>query len=154
MARLEIEAQSWDDIERAIGWLGAFVFGFLAIALFDIAVGQVGIWTLVTAVAYGLVGVAAAVFFRHRESSATNFLGFSIIGTLAYDALTGLTIGPLFYAQSFLAALTGQIPFTILHLIGNATLAVLVSPAIYRWVVANPKLEPAIAARMPGPSRI
>ncbi|MDP3727671.1 MAG: hypothetical protein Q8R35_03470, partial [bacterium] len=139
---------------KRYGWLGAFVFGFLAIALFDIAVGQVGVWTLVTAVAYGLVGIAAAVFFRRRESSATNYLGFSIIGTIAYDALTGLTIGPIFYAQPFLEALTGQIPFTILHLLGNVTLAVFVSPAIYRWVVVNPKLEPAVAARVPGPSRV
>lgn len=47
-----------------------------------------------------------------------------------YDILTGLTVGPLFFQQPFLQALMGQIPFTVLHLSGNVTLALILSPII------------------------
>lgn len=64
-------------------------------------------------------------------------LAYSIIGTIAYDALTSLTIGPLMFGQPFMNALVGQIPFTLMHLVGNAVLAVTISPLVYRWIVLN-----------------
>ena len=128
---------------KRYGLIGGFVFGFLSIALFDVATGKVGIWTLITAVAYGLLGVGSGFFFKRRDSSMWNYLQFAIIGTIAYDVATGLTIGPIFYGQPFTDALVGQISFTLLHLLGNAVIAVGVSPLIYRWVVVNEKLEPA-----------
>lgn len=126
---------------KRYGMISAFTFGFTSIAAFDLVVGQIGIWTLITAVAYGLVGIGAHVFLRNRPSESQNYLVYAIVGTIAYDALTGLTIGPVFYAQPFVEAFVGQIPFTILHLLGNCIFAALVSPVIYRWVVANPKLD-------------
>ena len=135
---------------KRYGWFGVFVFGFLSIAIYDAATGFLGIWTVITGAAYGFVGIGAAVFFRRREATATNFLGYAIIGTIAYDALTGLTVGPIAFDQPFLEALVGQIPFTILHLLGNVVFAVTVSPAIYRWVVANPKFEASAVVRALG----
>ena len=132
---------------KRYGVLGAFAFGFFSIALFDSITSGIGAWTWVTAIVYGSVGIASAFFFRNRESSPKNYLVFSVVGTLAFDALTGLTIGPIFFAQPLMAALTGQIPFTILHLIGNSVFAVLLSPLIYRWVVVNPKPEAEVIAK-------
>lgn len=126
---------------KRYGASGAFLFGFLSIAFFDLASGLVGQWTLITGAAYGAVGIGAYFFFRNRAASAKNFLVYAVIGTLLYDAVTGLTIGPLFFGQSFMEALTGQISFTLLHLLGNIAFSVTLSPAIYRWVVANEKLE-------------
>ena len=57
------------------------------------------------------------------------------MGTLFYDAVTGLTIGPLFFHQSFIVSLVGQIPFTVLHLLGNVSFAIVLSPMIERWLV-------------------
>ncbi|GEM_PF-260293 len=139
---------------KRYGLAGAFVFGFLSMVLYDVATREIGIWTLVTALAYGAIGIASAFFFRNRESTAVNYLKFSIMGTIVFDALTGLTIGPIFYAQPFMVAFLGQIPFTLLHLLGNSIFAVLVSPLIYRWVVANPKLEMSSVARALDPSRV
>jgi hypothetical protein len=88
-----------------------------------------------------LLGVLAGWFFKNKTSSWLNYGIFAIVGTLFYDALTGLTIGPLLFGQSFTEALIGQIPFTISHLLGNTAFAVIVSPILYSWIVTNPKLE-------------
>lgn len=138
---------------KRYGFAWAFIFGFLSMVLYDSVTSGIGIWTLFTAFAYGAIGIASTLFFRNRESTAVNYLGFSIVGTIAFDALTGLTIGPIFYAQPFMAAFIGQIPFTLLHLLGNSIFAVLVSPVIYRWVVTNPKLEMSSVVRALNPSR-
>ena len=126
---------------KRYGIVGSFLFGFLGIVLFDAVTSGWGIWTLVTALAYGLLGIGARFFFKDRDASVKNFLGFGIVGTIFYDAVTGLTIGPIFEGQSFMVALMGQIPFTLMHLLGTIVFAALLSPALYRWVVQNEKLE-------------
>ena len=126
---------------KKYGWLGGFVFGFFSIVLFDAAVGKVGIWTWITGATYGLLGVGAYFFFRHKNGSALNFLKYAVLGTILYDAATGLTIGPMFFGQTLRDAFFGQIPFTALHLLGNMVLSVTISPILYKWVVSNEKLE-------------
>lgn len=126
---------------KRYGAVGGFVFGFLGIALFDVAVGKVGMWTLITAVAYGLLGVTSHYYLRSRTATTKNFVIFGVAGTLMYDAVTGLSVGPLFFGQSFMAALLGQVPFTISHLIGTVVFSLVLSPAIYRWIVVNKKFD-------------
>jgi uncharacterized membrane protein len=126
---------------KRFGAWGGFVFATLSIVLYDAVTSGWGVWTLITALAYGLLGALAHVFFKHRESNAKNYVIFAVFGTLLYDALTGLTIGPLFWHQPFMVALVGQIPFTLFHLVGNVTFAAILSPAIYRWVVMNERLR-------------
>ena len=129
---------------KRYGVLGSFLFGFLGIVLFDAVTSGWGIWTVVTAIAYGLLGAGSCLFFKNREASIKNFLSFGIAGTLFYDAVTGLTIGPIFQGQPFAVALAGQIPFTLMHLLGTVVFATLLSPALYRWVVSNDALEVSI----------
>jgi hypothetical protein len=127
---------------KKYGLAGGFFFAFLSIVLFDIAVAQFGIWTLTTGLVYGLVGLVSGIYFRNRESKAVEYLKFSLVSTLIYDAITGPGMAYVFgHPLTFQAALVGQIPFTLLHLLGNGILALTVSPMLYRWVVANPKLE-------------
>src|SRR3989344_5152466 len=59
---------------KRYGAIGSFLFGALSIVLFDVATMKVGIWTLVTALAYGLVGIGSYIFFRTRASSRANYL--------------------------------------------------------------------------------
>lgn len=120
-------------VSKRYGIVASFVFAFLSIAIYDLFTSGIGAWTYATAFAYGLVSIASGLYFKSRPASRGHFLAFGIIGTLAYDALTGLTFGPVFYHQSFKAALIGQIPFTIEHLLGTAAFALLVSPLLYRW---------------------
>ncbi len=119
----------------------AFMFGFMSIVLFDIVTMKVGIWTLITSVSYGVLGVWSVFFFKKREMKRINYVKFAILGTIFFDAVTGLTIGPLFFNQTFVQAFIGQIPFTILHLIGNVTFALIVSPLVYTYISTNKVLE-------------
>ena len=119
---------------KAYGPVVGFSFAFLSIVLFDVITAKVGVWTLITAFAYGVLGIWSVLFFKKREMKRINYVKFAIIGTLFFDAVTGLTVGPLFFNQTFMQALIGQIPFTIMHLIGNVTFAYVMSPLIYTYI--------------------
>lgn len=125
---------------KRFGLLGSFLFGFLGIVLFDAVTSGWGNWTWVTAVCYGLLGVGAHLFFKNREASVKNFLIFGVPGTFLYDAVT-MMIGPMFNHQPLAAALVGQIPFTLMHLLGTVVFATLLSPVLYRWVIQNEAFE-------------
>jgi len=125
---------------KRYGLLGSFSFGFFGIVLFDAITSGWGMWTAVTAVSYGLLGVGAYYFFKNREASVKNFVIFGVPMTVLYDAAT-MTAGPLFTGQSWAVALIGQIPFTLMHVLGTVVFATLLSPALYRWVVQNEALE-------------
>lgn len=118
---------------KVYGGISAFAFGFFSIVLFDSVTSGLGIWTLVTAVAYGLLGLGAHYFFKNR-SGWKNYALYAAVATIVYDAVTGLTVGPLFFHQSFLVSLVGQIPFTVMHLLGNVSFAIVLSPVIEKWV--------------------
>lgn len=121
---------------KRYGIIMSFIFGALSIIVYDLITSGWGIWTLITALSYGLVGIGASFYFKNR-SGAMNYVLYAIIATIVYDAITGLTIGPLFFHQSFMISLVGQIPFTILHLLGNVSFAIVLSPAIEYWVTKN-----------------
>jgi len=129
---------------KRFGALTSFLFGFFSIVLFDAVTSGLGVWTLVTALAYGALGPAAHYYFKTRDASVGNFLTFGIAGTLAYDALTGVLMGPLMFNVPFMVALVGQIPFTLMHLAGTIVFATLLSPALYRWVVQSDAFEIAL----------
>ena len=118
---------------RIYGPVAGFLFGFLSIFLFDLVTSGIGVWTWITSLAYGVVALGATYFFSNREGTALNYGLFAILATLFFDAVTGLTIGPIFEHQPFMVALTGQIPFTLLHLLGNVSFSILLSPSIYQW---------------------
>ncbi len=132
----------------------AFMFGFLSIVLFDLVTMHVGMWTLITAFAYGLLGVVSVLFFKNREMKRINYVKFAVIGTIFYDALTGLTVGPLFFNQSFMNALIGQIPFTILHLAGSVAFAITLSPLIHTYITTNKVVERYIGRMIFNSSKI
>ena len=123
------------------GWMTSFLFGFLSITLFDAVTSGIGMWTLVTAAAYGALGIGAHVYFASRKATTKHFLTFGIVGTILYDIVTGLTVGPLFFSQPLMVAVVGQIPFTLMHVLGTVVFTLALSPALYRWVVRNDALE-------------
>ena len=126
---------------KAYGGVVGFFFAFFGILLFDLATGHYGAWSYLTAGAYGLLGIWAFYFFRKRESSRWNYVRFAIMGTLFFDVVTGLSLGPIFFNQPFIEALVGQIPFTLWHLLGNVSFAFILSPAIYSYIIENKKLD-------------
>lgn len=118
---------------KRYGAFFAFSFAFLSILVFDILTSGIGLWTVITALAYGLIGYGAKFYFKNR-SGRKNYAIYAVIATIFYDAVTGLTIGPIFFGQPFMVSLVGQIPFTALHLIGNVLFAIVLSPVIEKWI--------------------
>ncbi|OHA21829.1 MAG: hypothetical protein A2849_02765 [Candidatus Taylorbacteria bacterium RIFCSPHIGHO2_01_FULL_51_15] len=130
---VELILASQIPISKVCGGGISFLFGVFSILCFDILTGTLGPWSSITALAYGSLGLLAASYFKHRSTRAST-VQFAIIATILYDAATGLTIGPLMFNQSFFAALLGQIPFTLMHLLGNIAFALLWSPLLARFL--------------------
>jgi uncharacterized membrane protein YuzA (DUF378 family) len=127
-------------IGRAYGAFMGFSFAVLSILIYDFATHTIGMQTIFTVLAYGLIGLASAYYFTNRKGNTMDYVRFAIYGTLFFDALTGLTVGPIFFHQSFIGSLIGQIPFTVLHLLGNVVFAFVLSPGIYNFLI---KKKPA-----------
>ncbi len=123
------------------GKLAGLFFTLIAILSFDLITGTLGVWSIMTAGTYALLGIAAGFYFKNKENKIKYYIGFSVVGTLIYDAITGIGTGMLFFKQSFMLTLMGQIPFTLYHLAGNIALAAIVSPLLYKWVLENKQLE-------------
>jgi uncharacterized membrane protein len=132
---------------KKYGSIAAFVFGFTSIVLFDLITSGIGVWTAVTGLAYGLLGVVSVYFFRKMKGSRLNYAVFAVFATIFYDAVTGLTIGPLFFGQPLYLALVGQIPFTAMHVLGNTVLALTVSPYIEGLLVKQNSLVNSLIER-------
>jgi len=123
------------------GKYAGLLFAALAILLFDIITGTIGYWTILTVFAYSLLGFLAGIYFNKKKNKISHYIGFSIVGTIIYDLITGIGAGVIFFGQPLSITLIGQIPFTLYHLAGNIVLAAIVSPLLYKWVLNNPKLE-------------
>ena len=121
---------------KRYGIAGSFLFGFLGIMLYDAITSGWGSWTWITALCYGILGICAHYFFKNREGSVRNFLIFGVPGTIFYDAVTML-IGPIFNRQPLVVAIAGQIPFTLMHVLGTVVFAILLSPVLYRWIIQD-----------------
>lgn len=139
---------------KYFGVFAGFSFAVLSILLYDIITHTLGMQTLFTAGAYGVVGLCSFYYFKQKEGTAMNYALFAIYATLFFDIITGLTTGPLFFHQSFLSALSGQIPFTILHLLGNITLALILSPAIHKMLYKKKKTENLSSIKILNPKTI
>ncbi len=127
---------------KAYGALIGFSFAVSSILLYDVITGTLGIQTFFTTLAYGIIGFWSASYFSAKGRVASkgkadkwSYVRFAILGTLFFDALTGLTVGPIFFHQSFFGSLIGQIPFTFFHLLGNVVLAYTLSPVIYNFLI-------------------
>jgi hypothetical protein len=130
------------------GGVSAFLFAFSSIIFYDVFTSGLGMWTFVTAVVYGLLGVWAMLYFKNKQMNSIDFVRFAILGTIVYDVLTGLSVGPLFFHQSLSVAIAGQIPFTLLHLIGNITFAFFLSPIIYKYTIPILKTKSSLSENL------
>ena len=142
-------------MSRAYGAFMGLSFAVLSILLYNLLTGTMGIHTLFTAGAYGLLGFWASRYFRKEKTNRRwSYVRFAIVGTLLFDALTGLTVGPLLFQQPFMSALVGQIPFTALHLAGNITFAFFLSPIIYSLLIKKRRREKQIIISTLNPKTI
>ncbi|MBN1385768.1 hypothetical protein JW968_02195 [Candidatus Woesearchaeota archaeon] len=123
------------------GWMSGLVFTSLAMLLFDLITRTIGVWSILTIGTYCLISSCAGIYLKQRENKIRYYVGFAIIGTIIYDAITGIGTGMIFFNQSFMDTLIGQIHFTLYHLAGNVLLSATLSPLLYKWALDNPNLE-------------
>ena len=101
-----------------------FCFMFIAVhtTIFDALTCGTDVHTCGVIVVYGII---TCVLFsvRARLHTPPALISTVCATTIAFDALTGLTIGPLLFDQPFMHALIGQIPFTCARIIGNCLIA-------------------------------
>ena len=138
---IEIILATQMPFSKIYGRIASFSFGFFGIIFYDILTKTLGMWTLITASAYGFLGLWAYFYFKNKNNSSWNYIKFAIMGTLFFDTITGFSVGPLIFHQTFMNALVGQIPFTLLHLLGNVSFAFILSPGIYNFAVQKKKKE-------------
>jgi uncharacterized membrane protein YuzA (DUF378 family) len=123
------------------GWLAGMIFCLVAILGYDLATGTLGSWSLITASTYALIGAAAGLILKGEKNTVWHYVIFSVVATLVYDVITGIGMGVLLFKMPLVITIVGQIPFTLYHLAGNIVLSAVLSPILYRWVIANPALE-------------
>ncbi|MFH1056835.1 MAG: DUF6580 family putative transport protein [Candidatus Micrarchaeota archaeon] len=124
---------------KKYGKYAGLVFALLALVAIDFFTRRIGLWTVYTGITYAAVGFAAGRFFEKRKADRKNLLVFSIAGTLAFDLVTALAFGWQFN-QTLAATILGQVPFTAVHLLGNAAYALLASPAIL-WALEKTSVK-------------
>jgi hypothetical protein len=128
---------------KRYGVLAPTILAVLAIVGYDAITSGLTQWTAVTAVAYALI--AAGSGFLKGTRGVLPYLAYAILATLVYDALTGVVAGAVLFDMGWKQGFLGQIPFTINHLIGNAILALVLSP-IVEWVIRWSEQEVSVPA--------
>lgn len=119
-------------ISRKYTLLTTMIFAFVSMVLYDFITGHVGLWTWVTAGAYSLVAFSAFFYFQKFQSRAFNLVIFTFFSTVVFDLITGVLIAP-FFGVNMLTALMLQIPFTLIHLLGNIGFALTLTPILNNW---------------------
>lgn len=126
---------------KRMGPFAGFLFGVLSMVLFDAVTGELGTWTLVTGLTFGVIGAGSHIALAQLPGSALPYAFVAAVATIFYDLVTGVLMGNLLFDMPLAQAFLGQIPFTANHLLSNIILAFVFSPLIERWIVANPRLE-------------
>ncbi len=118
--------------------LTSFIFPFITMVSFDFITNLLGSWTLVTAVTYGVIGLAFHYYFKNKDKvGIKTYLGCGILGVLAFDFVTGVLATPLMFGMTFQAAFIGQIPFTAMHLLTTCAFILVVTPLLDKEVLTN-----------------
>lgn len=118
------------------------LFPLITMVSFDVVTGYVGAWTAVTAITYGLLGLAFHYYLKGREKvGIKTYLGCGVIGVLVFDFITGVIATPFLFGMTFAAAFLGQIPFTFMHLVTTTAFIIVVTPLLDKQVLLNARLD-------------
>lgn len=114
--------------------IGSSLFLIVSIFVYDFFTAGIGSYTYSVAVVYMVIAIFAHKVFANRKGSVKEYAVFSVFSILFFDIVTGLVIGPIALGQSFYVALMGQIPFTMLHLMGGVLFSIILSPLIAKFL--------------------
>ncbi|MEI8364326.1 MAG: hypothetical protein WCF78_02630 [archaeon] len=116
--------------------LSAGIFAFITMFSFDIITNKVGIWTIVTATTFGLLGWFFAYIYRNKERlTLLNYITGGVFGVLIFDFITGPIMSSFLFHMSFIVAFVGQIPFTLLHLATVCIFIIVLVPILDKYLI-------------------
>lgn len=116
---------------RKYNGLSAAIFAFLTMFTFDLVTNNFGIWTLVTATTYGLIGfVFARLLPYFKKVNIFTYLKSGVVGVLIFDIVTGPIMSTFLFNQSFITTVIMQIPFTLMHLASVVLFILIITPII------------------------
>lgn len=114
------------------GPIYGFLIGAGIMVIADFMVGLVGLWTLYTALAYGLVGfIAGVVGIFKKEFTRVELAGLAFVLTIFFDAIS-MTAFAFQFGIPLSIATINQIPVTLIHAFGNTVLAFIFAPALMK----------------------
>lgn len=119
---------------KKVSIIGSNLFIILSIFVYDFFTAGIGSYTYSVTLTYIIVAIFAYKFFENRKGNTKNYAMFSVFSILFFDVVTGLVIGPIALGQSFYVALVGQIPFTLLHLMGGVVFSIVLSPFVAKFL--------------------
>lgn len=121
----------------------SFAFPFVTMVSFDYVTGYLGMWTVVTSITYGALGLAFHYLLKDRKEVGMKiYLGFGIVGVLIFDFITGVVATPfLVPGMTFAQAFIGQVPFTIKHLVTSSAFIIIVTPLLDKQILLNKNLD-------------
>ena len=118
------------------------LFPVVAMVSFDLITMKAGIWTVGTALVYGLIGLAFYSYFKGKEKAGLkSYAKASILGVLFFDFVTGPIMSSMLFKISFESAFIGQIPFTIMHLASATAFTLLVVPILDPQITKSVKMS-------------
>ena len=118
-------------LSRKGKWWHSVLFAMIAMVSFDLITARVGIWTIGTALTYGLVAALAWKYFKAKKSvGLKTYAKTSVGGVLLFDFLTGPVMSSFAFRIPFAAAFIGQIPFTMMHLASATALTLVIVPVL------------------------
>lgn len=129
-------------VARKHGAAAAALFAFASMLVADALMARVGWWSIYTAIAYALVAFFSFDFVK--AGGLKNYALTAVAGTLAFDAITMALFAVQFDIPLPLAA-AAQVPFTLMHLVGNTVLVVAATPLIEKYVLETPAAAKAVA---------
>jgi len=119
----------------------AILFPLLTMISFDVITGKVGIWTIVTAGTYALLGLFFSnYYFKDKKIGLLKYLKAGALGVLVFDFITGPLMSSWMFGMTFGEAFIGQIPFTIMHLVTVGAYIIVIVPLLDKHLLENPKL--------------
>ena len=120
----------------------SFLFPFITMVSFDAITGYLGVWTIITSVTYGGLGLLFMHIYRKKKKVGLKTYFFSgIFGVLIFDFITGVLATPLMFGMSFEQAFLGQIPFTLMHLVTVGIFTLVITPLLDKQLMENPHLD-------------
>lgn len=121
-------------------WVSVLYVSFFMV-LFDMVTGKVGLWTIGTTSIYALIAVSFAFLLKKKKSvTLSTYTGFSVIGVLFFDFMTGPVMSSFLFGMPFVQSLLGQIPFTAMHLLSGVGFTLLFCPLLEPSLTKNSRV--------------